>query len=833
MAILYNFFLILLLTVPVFSQEFHSVKFGGINEYDDPILIDDYDSIKAVNVLTDEGDLRSIYGNKLYQTIAASSITYLGEFVDSSGNHILISKSGLNIYATDSAGSTSIIKTFTGEREVDAVSAFNKMYFADGTTEPFYYDGTSTAAATGMEDCSFVEYYYNRLVCVNMSTDTSKVYLTWYNQSSLWTVTSDKNSAAIKYFNKDDGWQINCVKNTPFGLFIGKARSTHFLKGYDNNTFYQTDISNTVGCSDDRSVQMVDNDLVWLSQEGIYAYDGTDLRLISREVTPTVKEIRASNSNEYNWTVNTQAEWEAGTTSDSWDTDNNPGVLQLQLSDVTTSYLSTMDFIGEGGENTPVGWSNGTQYVSDSHWGNYSILFGCSVINYFGVYRASDNLLISSMTIGNGYGGTAWTECNLNISTNVVVYIKLVGDYGAYISASPTYNGLKGGYLAIKDAGSAVFIDHPEAVAGSTLTSSNYDSGFTSPDYYSLTSSGTDITVGFYTSSDNITFTGPYSFPVEDAGKKRYWHYKVLTSSSAPLSPFNYLNLVIKSTQPYYSEVNSIGDIASWKAITFSEDFSDSGLVDYHVRSATYAFAADDATPAWTSQTNNDTVAVSTNPYLQYKITPDGSVASTSTVKVNASVVSWIVGTPAPRVASVVDDHRYLLSVSTNSSSLNHLVLIWQKNKKWTFMEDVGYSAMSLFNNIPVAGDGTTGSKIWQIMQDDTYTFDGTAIESTWITKDFAFTLNNHKVFNRLWITADDCDVQDFNVSYMKDRSGVWTSTATTLNSGSFTIKEVEGLFDDYDSARIGRFKFNNDEAGNWFKLKLYSLYYVISPLIK
>ena len=108
-----------------------------------------------------------------------------------------------------------------------------------------------------------------------------------------------------------------------------------------------------------------------------------------------------------------------------------------------------------------------------------------------------------------------------------------------------------------------------------------------------------------------------------------------------------------------------------------------------------------------------------------------------------------------------------------------------------------------------------------------------TTIESTWETKDFSFQLNNHKVFNKLWITADDCDVENFNISFQNDRDGVWFSTATALNSGNFNIKEVEGLFEDFEPVRVGRFKFNNDENGHPFKLKIYSIYYDIKDLIK
>lgn len=833
MAKLYNILIILFFCLPCLAQEqsHHGVNFGGINEFDDPIKIDDNDATKAVNVLTDEGDLRSIYGNKLSAIIASSSITFQAEYIDTSGGHSLISKSGLGLYETDAAGSTSLIKTFDTEREVDSVSAFDRIYFTDGI-ESFYYDGASTAAASNMAACDYVEFWKNRLVCANIAGDTSRVNFSWYDSPSTWTVTADSTSGAIKYFDKNDGWQITCLAKTPYGLFIGKDRSTYLMTGYDNPTFYQSSISDTVGCSDDRSIQMVGDDLVWLSQDGVYAYDGQSVRLISREIKKTTDDIRVSNSSEYNWTVDTQAGWETGSGA-SWETDIDADVLKLELSNVTKTYLSTMDFAGEGGETATTSWSRGSPSTLDKYWGDKSIRFyGMSTLEDFGVYKASDNTLISSMTIGYAYGRGVWTLCDLNVSTNVSVYMKLTWDAGTKISSTTVYSGLKGGHLAIRDKGSDIYIDHPEAVAGSTLTSQNYDSGFTTPNYESFTTSGTDITVRFYTSSDNVTFSS-VTFPLSDSERLRYWKYDVLYSSSSPESPFNYATLVIKSTQPYYSEVKSIDDDITWGSIIFSEDFSDTGLINYHIRSASYAFASDAATPAWTSQTNNDTIAVSTNVYLQYKITPNDSVVSTSSVKINSSVASWIVGSVAPRVDSVVADNRYILAVSTNSSTANHLNLIWQRNKKWVFNQDVNYGTLTLFNDIPIAGDATTGSKMWKIMQDDVYTFDGTAINSTWETKDFTFALNKHKVFNRLWITADDSTTSDFEVAYQADRDGVWNSTSTSISSGNLTIKEVEGLFDGYKTVRTSRFRFTNNEKGSVFRLILFSTYFTINELIK
>jgi len=159
---------------------------------------------------------------------------------------------------------------------------------------------------------------------------------------------------------------------------------------------------------------------------------------------------------------------------------------------------------------------------------------------------------------------------------------------------------------------------------------------------------------------------------------------------------------------------------------------------------------------------------------------------------------------------------------------------MYQKNKKWTALEGQSYGAMTIYNNKPLAGDGSTGSKLWYILQDGVKSYDGAAIDSWWTTKDYTLgAVNNHKVIQRMWINAEGNGVSEFDIEWQADRNGTWYSTSTALSGTSFVIREVNGLFEDYNLARQARFKFSADEADKDFRLKIFSLYFDVNPLIQ
>jgi len=858
--------LLFILPRPVLCEEVqHVYNFGGVNSQDDSLFIDEKDATYAVNVLTDEGDLRTIYGNTLFTSVGSSTVSFRREFLNPDNERYNFAVSGTALYSSSSTA-FSLIRNWNSTPELDMVAAFGKAYFVDGSTSPFYSTGSSVTVISNMEDFKYVELYQTRLVGVNTTTETSKVYLSAYNAPTSWGVTTSKDSAAIKYFRKDDGEGVNCVYSTPEGIFIGKLSSCGMLKGSDNETFYWKEISDKVGCVDDNLVQIVDGLLVWLSNDGYYSYDfNRHPAPISREITPQTNLIKQSGSVDKAWTVNTKALWEAGTYA-GWDTAIFPGKIKAGTYHKKAQELTPMNLIDEGGENggttstttyipggttgaghyssawTSYGGQTGNTYVwcyADTYtsqgtgvkYGICALLYSGASLNTLSMINAVSSVTIASLSVPAYVGGPAKVYLiDLDTSSNTIVKLKLADSTGNNYILSNGYHGSRGGtiYVTFKDY--STYIDHIEFVAGSTVTSSTYDTQLTTPNYQAITASGT-ATTHFFTSVDSITWSSALTPPFADTYQKRYWKYDIVFGASAP----DYYSDTITafSTGTYKSEVKAVStDMSAWKLFSVSYSTDSTAPEDYYVRSGTYAFSATGALPAVIAQTENAIVAASTNPFVQFQIGPDIQTA-TDTLIVNSISMAYVIGSAAPRGASVVDNHRYIASVAHDSESENDFTYIWQKNKKWVF-SDQGYGALGIYNDRPLGSATDITSKLWYIMDEKALSFDGTAINSYWETKNYPLgSLNNHKVINRIWINADGDGVQDFGVAWQANRDGVWHSTTTSLAGSDFIVKEVEGLFETRYLGRQYKFKLSGSELDKYFRLKLFSIYYTVNDLIK
>lgn len=865
---------ILLLLFPAFahSGELHVSGFGGVNNYADSMFIADTDAQDARNVITYEGDLRTVPGSILFATVASSSITFLGEYVNPDGQRVLFSKSGLGIYASNpTTGVMTLIKTLDSEREVDAVGAFGAMYFVDGS-EAWWSNGVSTYTATNMSACEYVDFYANRLVCVSMSTETSRMNLSAYNSSTTWTTGSGTDNAAVKYFAKDDGYQINCVKATPYGVFVGKDRSSHIFKGDSNDTFYQFPLSDTIGCSDDRSVQFVNGEILWLGNEGhVYGWSGEGrVEPVSREAQGWTKDIRKSQSLDGNWTVSSKSSWEEGTYT-GWETTVTPSQIKARAynsgvlaAGATSFFLPTM-FTNSGFEDgTSSGWTPafGAIEANNLRWCSavsctptltsgrtYSAFTSCaskwtaSPVARVDILNDSDDAVIFSYSLRASCGSPG-SVAQQNISSPTISGsgdIKFrIFDIDGSTRTSTAFDRSKGVFLMTYADYTGARYDSMEGVDPMTTAISQvYDTGFVAPslDLSIFASAGSSIT--YYASADSSTWistTVVLGGSIPSDYKLRYFKF----NSSMPAgnvdvtySSFTGITVSMLDTATYYSPVTFTSlDISAWR--TFFAGYTSTGTTPvFSVRSGTHSFAADGALPAWTIQSNGGLITISTGTYVQYAVDPKITVSSQS-VTLTSTNLGYVSGALSPRVASLTWDGHYLLSVSTNSETANHLTLMYQKNKKWTALEGQSYGAMTIYNNDPMAGSGDSSSKVWRILQNDVLSFDGAAINSWWTTKDYTLgAVNAHKVLNRLWINADSGGVGSLSIDWLPDRAGSWYSTSTALSGTDFVIREVEGLFETYNLARQVRFRFSANEVDRDFKLKLFSIYFEVNPLIK
>lgn len=928
---------------PAFAQNWvanPASQFCGLNVTSDSGSIPDCDTPDAQNVFTDDGGLEKRTGNVRLATILDGySVKYAREFIAPSSTRYLVAHVSTSVYQTNLSGSAVAVSTVAADSNIDIAIGFGKAVVQDGSGVAWSWDGVSSASISGMPVCNLLVFGDERFYCANIPSQSSaRVAVSSFGSSSYFTVPANVASIGDAPntfdFQKDDGEAITCFEATPWGKFIGKPHSTHILKGYDNLTYYKKLIDPRIGCVDDRSVQMVDGLLVWLSYDGIYAWSGTGPpQLLTKDIESVIKGIRQVNSAAAQWVVSTQADFEEGTITGngptaSWDTDSVPGSIFPS----STTFVDTSTTNFSAGTLSNLYTSNGELFLSSrtaadtfadgdftagvTTWSATSGSFDIetfSGVNFIRPLTSADdagdlihstNLLnVSSGTwrfthrfsnaacasangrcliywfqksgnnsysvqilrVGSGHqvqivktdAGTdtvltdapvtlaidtnyVWTmsknadgsmwlyQDGVQISSSVDTAVTASGEVGIGISAPAS--------ASVKNYIGQIFVHQFYSYA--SIVSRVFDTQFSTPIYgvasatVTLPSSGNG-NIAFYTQTSTATDGGGFNtlattsdtLRVTSAGIRGFRYkadFTIGTSTTAP--SLSDISFVAKSSGNYYSSVHFIGTaITSWRAFNATDDQAPSGLLAYYVRSATYSFAANATIPAWSAQTNNVTITISTSNYFQFRIDSSEIDSSSQTVQVYRAATNWQEGV-SYRVASGVIDHRYFLCAGFSATATaNDKCLVLQKNNEWVYWVGPSLASMERFNEQLIAGDGSTSGKVWELLQDDVYQDDGDAIDAYWVSKDFSLDRPfQEKILHEVWIDAARVSASTMTVGYAVNKGTDFVSKSFPLGDVSnYMIKRVS-LAAGYALGYYLKFKFSNSTIDQFFRLNSY-----------
>ncbi len=412
---------------------------------------------------------------------------------------------------------------------------------------------------------------------------------------------------------------------------------------------------------------------------------------------------------------------------------------------------------------------------------------------------------------------TPWGSCNGTAGTAACGEIPTTND---------SFDGIN---FAVNTA-----IDNIRTVATTTGTfkSSIFDTTFSTPVGGIFTATApTGITFTYavqdstspnddvWTTTQSVTING--RIPLIN----RYWKYWVNFITSASTVPVTLqgptLNAI--STGTWASEVLALGSlITSWGQFSAITDTNDRLL--FYTRASTTTYTKDSSTPTWTLQGNGYNIACDTGTFLQARVVSTVG-SSTDTAQVASLTMNWYEGDSA-QVASLFWDGRYYVSVSTGSSATtNNTVLVQQRTGKWTLFNNVSWSTLGLYDNYPYAGDGLTTSKIWRIIEEESYFDDNTLpINAYAITKDFQFDgQNNSKIFRRLYLESSAGLANTMSLGYSVDKSTSYTTTTQAIGSTTYN-DEVKQMFPGFAKGRYLRLKFSNNNIYEPLMLNGYTL---------
>ena len=170
----------------------------------------------------------------------------------------------------------------------------DNMYGTNGIDLPLKWDGSGDAelwtTVTDLTKAKYTETWENYMflghVEVESTTHSTRLYWSCINEPETWTAT-DFNEIGFK-----DGDEITGVKALGDRLVIFKQHSIWlaFFTGSSDIPFTFQKTQSDVGTVSSHSIQKVNNGLIFLSDDGVYFFDGNNSTKLSDKVNNTFND---------------------------------------------------------------------------------------------------------------------------------------------------------------------------------------------------------------------------------------------------------------------------------------------------------------------------------------------------------------------------------------------------------------------------------------------------------------------------------------------------------------------------------------------------------------
>lgn len=280
---------------------------GGLNTSAGPFALANSESSDLQNI--DFDIFGSIVSRNGYVNLSTASLTtaasdglhYFEYESSGSTSRKLLNCVGGKLYKMDEGGDgepdsnwddITDGQTITSDNPCDFVTWRNKCFITNGYNTPLKYDGSSLTTATlpaNVTRPKFIEQMQNFLFYLNVyvsgTKEGSRFYWSDLNDETTW------DAASFIRVSDNDGTEIMGGKVLSDRLVIFKERTIHnVFATFDPDIPFTVQKSNSsVGCVAPYSIQDVQNNIVFLSQDGFYVYDGSSSTKISDKITATIR----------------------------------------------------------------------------------------------------------------------------------------------------------------------------------------------------------------------------------------------------------------------------------------------------------------------------------------------------------------------------------------------------------------------------------------------------------------------------------------------------------------------------------------------------------------
>ena len=153
---------------------------------------------------------------------------------------------------------------------------------SNGKDNVLTYDGNYITEETGFAKGKYIADYYNHIAIAGNEAEPSLLYIYEF---------ADPTKETIIEVSTDDGDRITGITSQQGNLVIFKTNSIHVLYGTDPSNFTLKEVQPNIGCIAPKSIVNIYNRLYFLYRDGVYYFDGFNVRLISEKVSPSIRKI--------------------------------------------------------------------------------------------------------------------------------------------------------------------------------------------------------------------------------------------------------------------------------------------------------------------------------------------------------------------------------------------------------------------------------------------------------------------------------------------------------------------------------------------------------------
>lgn len=285
----------------------------GLNNLGSPNLIDNREWADLLNIEFDEG---GVARKRMGFTSFADGLTNargLGSFTTESISQVLTVDDGTLKYTTGSSWTSNATAAFTADQPIWFTQARSAAYIWDGTLGGGKWDGTTLSRPGTLPKAKFSLFTQSYHIAAGVDGQQNRVYISELADASKFTRTSGSLNDATEVpgatvfsgttanfidIQPGDGDRITALGTFQNVVIVFKQFAIFQLTFDDTGDPVVQLITTAAGCVSARSVKNVENDLYFLSREGIRVlgnepnfFSSIRTNILSKRIEPTTNTI--------------------------------------------------------------------------------------------------------------------------------------------------------------------------------------------------------------------------------------------------------------------------------------------------------------------------------------------------------------------------------------------------------------------------------------------------------------------------------------------------------------------------------------------------------------